>query len=164
MKTKKIIILFVAIGLLFSGCKKNYLQLSNPNLQTTATFWQTEDEAVLGVNGIYHALGYDGTFMRFAPACLDSRDDITWSPSPWDAFFAVAQFNLAVTNYMPEAMYVAHYDLIKRANAAIANIPSITFTVHPEYKNRLMVKILIVVMRNIKSFIIQLIIQKSCKK
>ncbi len=138
MKTKKIIILFVAIGLLFSGCKKNYLQLSNPNLQTTATFWQTEDEAVLGVNGIYHALGYDGTFMRFAPACLDSRDDITWSPSPWDAFFAVAQFNLAVTNYMPEAMYVAHYDLIKRANAAIANIPSITFTVHPEYKNRLM--------------------------
>ena len=129
MKTKKIIVLaFLAIGLSFSGCKKDFLELSNPNVQTTSTFWQTEDQAILGVNGIYHALGYDGTFLRFAPACLDSRDDITRSPSPWDAFSAVAQFNLRVTNYMPEAMYVAHYDIIKRANAAIANLPKVAYT------------------------------------
>ena len=138
MKTTKIILLFLTIGFFFSGCSKDYLELSNPNLQTTSTFWQTEDQAVLGVNGIYHALGYDGTFLRFAPACLDSRDDITRSPSPWDAFSAVAQFNLRVTNYMPEAMYVAHFDIIKRANAAIANLPNIEYTQHPELKDRLM--------------------------
>jgi starch-binding outer membrane protein, SusD/RagB family len=136
MKTIKIILLFLAFGLLFQGCSKDYLELSNPNLQTTATFWQTEDQAVLGVNGIYHALGYDGTFMRFAPACLDSRDDITKSPSPWDAFSAVAQFNLRATNYMPEAMYVAHYDIIKRANAALANLPNATYE-NPAMKDRL---------------------------
>ena len=137
-KTIKITILFLAIVLFFAGCKKDFLTLDNPNLQTTATFWQTEDQAVLGVNGIYHAWGYDGTFMRFAPACLDSRDDITWSPSPWDAFWAVAEFNLRTTNYMPEAMYVAWFDLIKRANSAIDNLPNITYTNHPEYKDRLM--------------------------
>lgn len=128
MKTIKITIFLLAITLFFAGCKKNYLELTNPNLQTTGTFWQTEDQAILGVNGVYHALGYDGTFLRFAPACLDSRDDITWSPSPWDAFSAVAQFNLYTTNYMPEAMYVGFYDIIKRANSAIANLPKITFT------------------------------------
>lgn len=137
MKTIKTIIFFLAIILLFPGCSKNYLELNNPNLQTTGTFWQTEDQAVLGVNGIYHAWGYDGTFMRFAPACLDSRDDITRSPSPWDAFSAVAQFNLRVTNYMPEAMYVAHYDVIKRANAALANLPNVTYDKHPELQGRL---------------------------
>lgn len=139
MKTtiKKITILGF-IGLLFSGCTGDWLSLSNPNQQTTATFWKTEDQAVSGVNGIYQALLYDGTFLRFAPACLDSRDDITWSPSPWDAFSAVAQFNLLTTNYMPEAMYVGFYDIVKRANAAIENLPSITYSTHPEYKDRLM--------------------------
>lgn len=130
--------LIVLTGLLFTGCSEDRLDLTNPNLQTTATFWQTEDQAVLGVNSIYQALMYDGTFLRFAPACLDSRDDITWSPSPWDAFSAVAQFNLLATNYMPEAMYVAFYDIVKRANSAIVNIPNITYTNHPEYKDRLM--------------------------
>lgn len=138
MKTIKITIFFLAIVFSYAGCKKDYLELTNPNLQTTATFWQTEDQALLGVNGIYQAFQYDGTFLRFAPACLDSRDDITWSPSPWDAFSAVAQFNLLTTNYMPEAMYVAFYDIIKRANAAIANLPTITYKTHPEYKDRLM--------------------------
>jgi SusD family. len=140
MKTKSIksIILLLAISLGFAGCSKDYLDLSNPNLQTSSTFWQTEDQAVLGVNGVYQALLYDGTFLRFAPACLDSRDDITKSPSPWDAFYAVAQFNLLSTNYMPEAMYVGFYDIVKRANVAIANLPKITYTNHPEYKDRLM--------------------------
>jgi starch-binding outer membrane protein, SusD/RagB family len=137
MKTIKIIILFLTIGLIFQGCSKDYLKLDNPNLQTTSTFWQTEDQAVLGVNGIYHAWGYDGTFMRFAPACLDSRDDITKSPSPWDAFSAVAQFNLRTTNYMPEAMFVAHYDVIKRANAALENLPKVNYDKHPELQGRL---------------------------
>jgi len=142
MKTKNKIKIYAIIGffsLLFTtSCSNNYLDLSNPNVQTTTSFWQTEDQAVLGVNGIYQALLYDGTFLRFAPACLDSRDDITWSPSPWDAFFAVAQFNLLTTNYMPEAMYVAFYDIVKRANLAIANIPNIDFTADPELKDRLM--------------------------
>lgn len=138
MKTIKISILFLAIVLFVAGCKKDYIDLTNPNLQTSATFWQTEDQAVLGVNGVYQALLYDGTFLRFAPACLDSRDDITKSPSPWDAFSAVAQFNLLTTNYMPEAMYVGFYDIVKRANSAIANLPNITYTNHPEYKDRLM--------------------------
>ncbi|MDP4208560.1 MAG: RagB/SusD family nutrient uptake outer membrane protein [Bacteroidota bacterium] len=137
MKTTKYIILFfIAIGLFLPSCKKDYLEITNPNLQTAATYWKTEDQALLGVNGVYQALLYDGTFLRFAPACLDSRDDITKSPSPWDAFSAVAQFNLLTTNYMPEAMYVGFYDIIKRANLAIANIPNITFK-DENYKNRL---------------------------
>ena len=71
MKTKKIIILLLATGLLFPGCKKDFLKLDNPNLQTTSTFWQTEDQAVLGVNGIYHAWGYDGTL------CVSPRHALT---------------------------------------------------------------------------------------
>src|SRR5665647_2049899 len=125
------------ISLVFSGCSEDWLTLSNPNVMTSASYWKTEDQAVAGVNGIYQALTYDGTFLRFAPACLDSRDDITWSPSPLDAFSAVAQFNLLTTNYMPEAMYVGFYDIVKRSNAAIEKLPTATYT-HPEVKDRLM--------------------------
>jgi len=139
MKTiLKKITLISSFGFLLTACSGDWLTTSDPNRQTADTYWQTEDQAVKGVNGVYQALLYDGTFLRFAPACLDSRDDITWSPSPWDAFSAVAQFNLLTTNYMPEAMYVGFYDIVKRANLAIANLPKITYTNHPEYKDRLL--------------------------
>ena len=78
MKTIKITILLLAIVLFFAGCKKDYLELTNPNLQTTATFWQTENQAILGVNGVYHALGYDGTFLRSAPALRTMRNKKGW--------------------------------------------------------------------------------------
>lgn len=130
MKTtikKSLRISFVLIiGFILGGCAKD-LNLTNPNVQTAATFWQNQKQAVLGVTGIYQALMYDGSFMRFTPVYLDSRDDITWSPSPWNAIYAGAQFDLLSTNYGPEAMYVAWYDLVKRANLAIANIPKIKF-------------------------------------
>jgi len=72
---KSLIGVFAASAvILFTGCTKK-LDQSNPNSQTSATFWQTSDDALKGVNAAYGSLLIDGTYMRFTPALLDIRGD-----------------------------------------------------------------------------------------
>jgi hypothetical protein len=127
MKHIKIATLFV---LLFAsnGCKKDFLELSNPNVQTSGSFWKTEADAQAGVNAIYQSLYYDGTFLRFAQCALDFRGDDAWSPSPWDVLSNTGSFKLFNNTIMQEWLWVAFYGGVTRANLAIANIDKIEFT------------------------------------
>jgi starch-binding outer membrane protein, SusD/RagB family len=115
--------------MLFSAvsCKKDFLELSNPNVQTTGTFWKTEADAVAGVNAIYQSLYYDGTFLRFAQCALDFRGDDVMSPSPWDVLSNTGSFKLFNNTIMQEWLWVAFYGGVTRANLAIANIDRIEF-------------------------------------
>ncbi len=125
----KYIKLFALLTLLFSAnsCKKDFLELNNPNVQTSGSFWKTEADAVAGVNAIYQSLYYDGTFLRFAPCALDFRADDVWSPSPWDVLSNTGSFKLFNNTIMQEWLWVAFYGGVTRANLAIANIDAIPF-------------------------------------
>lgn len=129
----------VLIALLFSAnsCKKDFLELSNPNVQTSGSFWKTEADAVAGVNAIYQSLYYDGTFLRFAQCALDFRGDDAMSPSPWDVLSNTGSFKLFNNTIMQEWLWVAFYGGVTRANLAIANIPKIEIA-DASLKNRLM--------------------------
>ncbi|MEN9413716.1 MAG: hypothetical protein RLZ62_20 [Bacteroidota bacterium] len=120
-----------------SSCKKDFLELSNPNVQTSGSFWKTESDAVAGVNAIYQSLYYDGTFLRFAQCALDFRGDDVMSPSPWDVLSNTGSFKLFNNTIMQEWLWVAFYGGVTRANLAIANIPNIEFK-DENLKNRLM--------------------------
>jgi hypothetical protein len=135
MKNIKFLTLFV---LLFSAnaCKKDFLELSNPNVQTSGSFWKTEADAQAGVNAIYQSLYYDGTFLRFAQCALDFRGDDVMSPSPWDVLSNTGSFKLFNNTIMQEWLWVAFYGGVTRANLAIANIDKIEFTT-PGLKDRL---------------------------
>lgn len=128
MKTKKIFSILMGVVLL-AGCSESWLELSNPNLQTTETFWKTDDDFRKGVNATYQSLAiYDGTFLRFAPLALDLRGDDCWSPSPWDVLSNTGSFKLANSSIMQEWLWVAFYGVVNRANQVVVNIDGITFT------------------------------------
>src|SRR3954468_16454464 len=93
MKLTKIL-LTITIAISGISCGKKYLELTNPNQQTTATFWKNENDAIMAVNAVYQSLYYDGTFMRFAECALDMRADDMMSPSPWDVLSNTASFKL----------------------------------------------------------------------
>ena len=126
MKNIKLILLTAAI-LSGTACSKDFLELSNPNVQTSGSFWKTEADAAAGVNAIYQSLYYDGTFLRFAQCALDFRGDDAWSPSPWDVLSNTGSFKLFNNTIMQEWLWVAFYGGVTRANLAIANIDNIPF-------------------------------------
>lgn len=120
------ILLITAVLIGCSSCKK-YLDLTNPNQQTTATFWKTEDDATAAVNAVYQSMYYDGTFMRMAQCALDFRADDVQSPSPWDVLSNTASFKGQNNSIMQQWLWIAFYGGVTRANFVLDNIDKVPF-------------------------------------
>ena len=135
MKIFRYIFLTVLV-LQLSSCNESWLELSNPNEQTSGTFWKTEKDIEMGVNAIYQSLYYDGTFLRFAQCALDFRGDDVWSPSPWNVLSNTGSFQLFNDMIMQEWLWVAFYGGVNRANLVLDKIDGIAFT-DSNFKNRL---------------------------
>lgn len=123
MKTNRILPPLL-LGAMLAGCAD--LEITNPNQQTTGTFWKTEQDATLGINAVYRGLQENGTYGRWLQFATDLRSDIGYSRSPWGD---LANFTKTVfTNYDFEVnreLWVHHYQAIFRANQVIANVPAI---------------------------------------
>ena len=114
----------VLLAVLAAGCAD--LELTNPNEQTAETFWQTEQDALLGINAAYRGLQENGTYGRWLQFAYDMRSDIGLSRSPWGE---LANFTATVfTTYDFEVnrqIWNHHYGAILRANQVIDNVPGI---------------------------------------
>src|SRR5688572_6944203 len=126
MNIKKIL-LTTAIAVSCTSCGKDFLELTNPNQQTTATFWKTENDAVMAVNAVYQSLYYDGTFLRFAQCALDLRGDDMMSPSPWDVLSNTGSFKLFNNTIMQQWLWIAFYGGVTRANFVLDNLDKVPF-------------------------------------
>jgi hypothetical protein len=67
---------------LLASCGKDFVELTNPNAITTGSFWQTQEDILLGTNALYQALIYDGTYMRKYPWTMDVRADDSYNVTP----------------------------------------------------------------------------------
>ena len=84
----------LAIGTILTvGCNKQ-LDQTNPNAQTSATYWQTSTDAVKGVNACYQMFLEDGGYMRFTPILLNIQGDDVRSQSPWTSISNVGKLQL----------------------------------------------------------------------
>jgi starch-binding outer membrane protein, SusD/RagB family len=129
MKNIKHIFSLGLILLLVTGCSEDWLELSNPNLQRSDTFWAKEDDFKRGVNATYQSLAiYDGTYMRFAPFALNLKSDDIWSPSPWNVLSLVGKFNVDYGDpIMQQFLWTGFYGVISRANQVLYNIEDFEF-------------------------------------
>lgn len=124
MRTIKYILAGVIIFI--TSCSEDFVHLTNPNLKTSGSFWQSEDDAVLATNAMYQALIYDGTYMRFGPWIMDIRADDAKSTTP-------GYFPEDVANYVVDAANIAYsfpwehnYIGVWRANQVLDNIEGIS--------------------------------------
>ncbi len=132
MKLKYIILPFIAL-ILLNGCSEDWLELSNPNAQTTETFWQSEDDIKGGVSAAYMGLMYDGTWLRFAPFATSLKGDDIQSFSPWDVLSLTGKFNIAGDPIMAQWPWTAFYGITNRANQVLENIDNVTFESQATY-------------------------------
>ena len=120
-------IIFMAGLTLLSGACEKQLEQNNPNAQTSATFWQSQDDALKGINAAYLTLAVDGGYMRSTNLLLDNRGDDLKSNSPWDQMYNSGKFALNAGN---DAIYGwaygGYYEGISKANLVIDNVPAIT--------------------------------------
>lgn len=118
---------FFTLSVVMTSCVDNedLLQV-DPNVETSGSFWKTDQDAIEGVNAAYSSLLTDGTYMRSTPLLLDLKGDDTRSNSPWDAMYNVGRFNSNVSNAAIYGWaYETYYQGIYRANQVIKNVPNI---------------------------------------
>ncbi|GLB48311.1 RagB/SusD family nutrient uptake outer membrane protein [Neptunitalea lumnitzerae] len=125
LKNIKQAIVVTAVPFMFTGCVDNadLVQLDNNNY-TETSFWETDEDAVEGVNAVYASLLTDGTYMRSTPLLLDLKGDDTRSQSPWAAMANVGRFNTSVSD---AAIYgwafETYYQGVFRANQVLTFVP-----------------------------------------
>lgn len=122
------------VGGALAGCAD--LNLTNPNQQSTDTYWQTSAQAVSGVNAVYNGLLNNGTYGRWLVFATDLRSDIGMVQSPWTDLSNFAKFTFTSYDFeVNRELWQHHYQAIFRANQAIDRIPAINMDA--TLKNRL---------------------------
>ena len=109
---------------LATSCSEEFLELENPNQQTTGTFWQTETDALKGINGVYSSLTMDGLYMRMWPWIMDVRGDECYNSSPW-WIRALSDWTASPDNPCYYTPWQVVYQGIWRANQVLENVPGI---------------------------------------
>jgi hypothetical protein len=128
----------ISIGLisLMAGCTKQ-LDQTNPNNQTSATFWQTSSDALKGVNACYQMFLEDGGYMRFTPILLNIQGDDIRSNSPWTAISNVGKFQLGTADNSGYGWaFDEFYQGISRCNQVLQYVPGISMDAN--LKNRIL--------------------------
>ncbi|MET0392663.1 MAG: RagB/SusD family nutrient uptake outer membrane protein [Chitinophagaceae bacterium] len=135
---KKIFYLLTGCFLIASGCDKK-LDMSNPNLLTSADYWKTKDQAYAGVTAVYNAYTVDGTYMRSFPGLTDSRGDDFTGDSPWLDLVLTGQFIIPTTSDPVFWIWRDLYLVVNRANQVLAYVTPYEESVLPaEEKKRLL--------------------------
>lgn len=105
----------------------NDLDVTDPNRQSSESFWRTADDANRGLTATYNALLLLGTFARWQAFANDIRSDIgTARTSPWGDLANFNAFQLNDYNFeVNRHLWVHNYELIARANLVIERVPGI---------------------------------------
>lgn len=133
---KKYIYTILTGALLAGASCDSQLELTNPNIPTTGTFWQTEADALAAVNAVYNSLMIDGTYMRMYPSLMDGRGDDIQGDSPWPDLMLVANFTIPTTSGPVSWVWGAHYQMVWRANQVLDNVVNIEM--NEELKRRIL--------------------------
>lgn len=130
MKTRRLFIPLVLVLLVsFSACDDNLLDYENPNAPTNTAFWNTAEDAELGLNAVYHQLYQPGTYSRWIHFRFDLSSDEGYSGSPWTELADWTRFNYVNYNFWEGngIHWQDHYKGIFRTNQVLTNVPEIEF-------------------------------------
>ena len=141
MKRKRILLTSMLLLLAFHACNDEFLEIENPNTITTANFWQTEEDAHLGVVACYSQLLQEGNYRQWHMWMYELRSDLGWNNSAWGDFslytkFIISNYNFELNTYV----YRDKFRGINRCNQVLANVPKIEFQ-DEQLKNRLLAEV-----------------------
>ena len=113
-----------------SSCKKEFLELTDPNAVSVDAGYSTESDIAIGVNGVYQALRSGNAVGEGASLWTDDRaDDIntTDNQSNNGEPFQFSAFSLVPSNSYLQSHWTALWAPISRANIVLSRIGAISF-------------------------------------
>ena len=136
---KNIIAKILVIAALFSSttaCSDDWLLLSDPNHETTDTFWKTAEQFDQGLSAAYSTWRRPGYFSRWFQILMILRGDEGWSESPNPEFQADANFIISAYNYDRNEGIVlpwqAMYNILYYVNQVIDNMNAQGYNLFPK--------------------------------
>jgi len=124
----------IILGLIFlaslAGCKKSFVEQTNPNGVTVDNGYKTEADITAGLNGVYQALRSGNCVGEGAQLWTDDRaDDVNTTDNQSNSGepFQFTAFSLTASNSYLMAHWSALYTPISRANIILSFIDSIPF-------------------------------------
>jgi hypothetical protein len=112
-----------------TSCKKDFLELSNPNLKSADKFYQNEEQIKQAVNGAYSSMqGHVNSQYIFAEMSSDNTT-IQLNPSDRgqnDRAEAFEFWNVTATNVNIADMYNQSYNALYNINTALSKINGVT--------------------------------------
>ena len=119
----------LASGLMITtSCSDSFLDKNSLTESSTATFWQTEDDATMALVACYDGLqsnqlygGGPWDFGQLNLECLsDNGGHFNWSG--WMEGFDIANGTHSAGSWAVGSYWDALYEVVKRCNSVIANI------------------------------------------
>lgn len=138
MRLLRLVGISVTLVLVLASCDDSFLDIQNPNQQTSESFWSTGDQALKGVNAAYEPLTYDGMYNRLIHAAQDIRSDEARAPSPFPAYIAAQNFSTPASGFMVPIIWDQGYQGVFYTNQVISNVPEIDMADHPVEKSRIL--------------------------
>ncbi len=126
MKNKNILIGILLSMFLTIATSCNNLDLSPISSYNAASFYKTQSDFKLAVNGLYDKV-QDIFFYSYYPNCIESRSDNVNTDTQYDAG-ACSQFLDNETTSSIAGMWQYLYQLVDRSNAILDKIDAATFT------------------------------------
>ena len=125
MRIRRVLLLASFAGAALAGCAD--LDVTNPNQQSSQSFWATASDAERGLTAVYNQMSRNGVFGRWHVFAHDIRSDIgTAEASPWGDLGQFNAFRLNDYNFeINRQLWFHNYEMIGRANLVIANVPAI---------------------------------------
>jgi len=127
---KKYTIIFLLALVSFTSCKKDFIELSDPNAVTVGDSFKSENDVLLAVNGAYAALRSDNNIGEGSGLFTDERSDDTGrddAQSNAGEPFQFGDFSLLPSNSNLKSHWSNLYQAITRCNIVTANIDKVTF-------------------------------------
>lgn len=141
MKKIYLILLIVALA----GCSDDFLDRASLTQLAEGNFWNTEEEALLGIHGIYDVLQADVMYggslnvgSKVGLPNFDSFADNLYNKYEFEGAAKFVEGNIDPSDVFFSRFWSANYRGIARANAAIENIARMsTESISEEKKNAL---------------------------
>lgn len=124
MKNIKNIFLALLTTTLFFSCS-DQLDLSPQNTVTENIFWQTSDDAILAINGVYRVLANNSLYRDFFMHS-DALANNAYSHNSFVNFLEISEGNGFDSNSpLPRTLWATCYQGIVRANRVVEELPNI---------------------------------------
>ncbi len=115
MKTKLLITTIILSSIFLGSCSEDFLDLKDPNRESSDTYWEKENDYYQGLNACYSTFRVPGFFSRWYHVLMISRSDEGWSESPNPYFQAYSNFNIISYNDNNAEGIIQPWQVIYRA-------------------------------------------------